>query len=216
LVAVADGAGSATFSDEGAFLAVKTGVEALAACLPEQPEGLGDIGMAQLLHEAALRARDAVLGTAELRDISARELASTLLLAVVSPSRVAGLQIGDGAIVTRGPEGDFEALTKPEAGEFINETTFLTSVGAIDTAQVAIRTSPISGVALFSDGLQMLALTMKEGWAPHPRFFGPVFGWLEDENYAETAQKNIEALLSSPRVSARTDDDLTLVVARLL
>ncbi len=213
-LAVADGAGSALLSDVGAQLAAKTAGEALGLLsqghgLPPEDEALED-----LLRRAAFAAKEAVQIEASAREHPSRDLASTLLLVAAESGRVAALQIGDGAVVLESRDHELFSLTKPETGEFINETTFLTSDNAASAAQVRTWRGDVSHIAVFSDGLQLLALQMPH-WAPFRGFFAPIFRFLEDCGDRVTAERELQQSLSSPRISAKTDDDLTLVIASL-
>jgi len=62
-------------------------------------------------------------------------------------------------------------------GEYINETIFLISPNAIETAQFQVLREKLRHLAVFSDGLQMLALKIPEG-TPHGPFLRLCFGFL--------------------------------------
>ena len=122
------------------------------------------------------------------------------------PSRNAG------AAVVRDGDSDLIALTTPQSGEYLNETTFLTSPDALDTAQINVWCEVPEYVAAFSDGLQMLALKMPEG-TPHAPFFVPLFDFVARMTDVAAAQEQLTAFLHSPRLRARVDDDVTLLIA---
>jgi hypothetical protein len=127
----------------------------------------------------------------------------------VSPAWIVAIQVGDGAVVVRRGE-TFEALTAPDHGEYINESTFLTSGDYQEHAQVVIRDQTgIDGVALLSDGLQLLALNLQTG-EPFAPFFRPL---LQFAARPDADEPELSAFLASPRVCARTDDDKTLLLA---
>jgi hypothetical protein len=67
-------------------------------------------------------------------------------------------------------------------------------------------------LALFSDGLQMLALKMPPG-TPHPPFFAPLMRFVAQTRDRATAEEHLRGFLQSPRIAERADDDLTLVLA---
>ena len=73
---------------------------------------------------------------------------------------------------------------------------------------------PATRVALLTDGLQMLALKMP-GREPHLPFFDPLFRFAAGEADTAAAAERLAAFLAGPRVSARADDDLTLVIAAM-
>jgi hypothetical protein len=163
---------------------------------------------------AALAARTAVEAEADLREIEVRELASTLILAAAYPSGIAVAQIGDGAAVVRDLGGELSAITIPQNGEYLNETIFLTSPSAVETAQVVVWRGQPAQFALFSDGLQTIALSAKES-APYAPFFEPLFRFANGVTDQSRAELELAEFLKSPRFEQRTDDDLTLVLATL-
>lgn len=207
IAAVADGAGSAKHSDIGAQLAAQKAVETLSA---EPHLEVCNTTYQTILSHALTAALGAVKKEAKTRGVKPRELASTLILLIATPQTVAVAQIGDGAAVIQISGGEQIALTTPDSGEYINQTTFLISPNALKTAQLHIFHDRITHVALFSDGLQMLALQMPFG-KPHTPFFSPLFNFITKAG--EDAQTQLTSFLQSPRVRERTDDDLTLLLA---
>ncbi|MDF0552125.1 PP2C family serine/threonine-protein phosphatase [Kamptonema sp. UHCC 0994] len=210
VAAVADGAGSATLAEVGAQIAVTASVEAISQ--NQQTWFEDDSSWHQLLTEALKTAREAVEAEAKVREVRARDLASTLILAIATPSLLAVAQIGDGAAVVGDSEGNVIAVTVPPCGEYINETIFLISDNALETAQLQVWRGKLTHLALFSDGLQMLALKMPEG-TPHVPFFSPLFRFAAQIEDEIEAKQQLESFLRSPRVTERTDDDLTLLLA---
>ncbi|XZN90720.1 MAG: PP2C family serine/threonine-protein phosphatase [Microcoleus sp.] len=210
---VADGAGSATLAEVGAKIAVEAVVETICRQSEMLPE---DDSQWQVFLTSALQvARAAVETEAATRGVGARDLACTLIAVVATPELIAVAQIGDGAAVAGDNQGSAIALTVPPCGEYINETIFLISPNAIETAQFHLRREKMAHLAVFSDGLQMLALKIPEG-APHSPFFTPLFRFSAQVQDESDAQQQLESFLRSPRVSERTDDDLTLLLASCL
>lgn len=210
VAAVADGAGSATLAEVGAKMAVEAAVATVCQyqwSLPDEEKG-----WQQLLSEAVQTARAAVEAEATIRETNPRDLASTLILVVATPELVAVAQVGDGATVVADGEGNIAALTVPPCGEYINETIFLVSPDAIATAQWQVWRGKLAQLAMFSDGLQLLALKMPEA-TPHTPFFSPLFRFAAQIQDEAEAQQQLESFLRSPRVTERTDDDLTLLLA---
>jgi len=216
IAAVADGAGSASMSEVGAAIASKVAAESiytahLASAGQDAPD---DEAWKQRLLDALQAARAAVEAEADQRAVAARELATTLILVMATPQLVAAAQVGDGAAVINDSEGNITALTIPQSGEFINETTFIISPDALPTAQVKVWRGTATQIAVFSDGLQMLALKLPEG-IPHTPFFVPLFHFAAGMADATDAHEQLEAFLCSPRIRERADDDLTLLLASL-
>jgi hypothetical protein len=208
---VADGAGSARHAEVGSACVVQAAVQGLVDRLGDGLP-LEDEDWHDLLREGLRLAQEALAGEVAARGFLLSDLATTLLVAVATPGLVAAGQVGDGAVVARREDDCFEAVTRPPTQEYINETTFLTSTDALATAQVAVLRARPTGLALLSDGLQMLALKMPEG-KPHPPFFTPLLRLVADIKDRDMAEEHLRRFLQSPRITERADDDLTLVLA---
>ena len=208
---VADGAGSAELGGTGSAIASRAALDSIqgTSCLPRDAAGLRS-----LLTRALTHARDAVVLEAVRLERDPRDLATTLIVLIATRNVVAAAQIGDGASVIDTPNG-VVAVTAPVLGEYINETTFVVSPNAIETAQYNVLYQPCLSLALFSDGLQMLALKLVTG-DPFAPFFQPLFQFAAGADEPGKAATDLAAWLASPRVSARTDDDVTLVLAHRL
>lgn len=213
IAAVADGAGSATHAEIGAALAARTAVEALAHGYTRPELQRARTKWEPILLTAMTAARDAVAGHAHSLGVDPRELASTLILLLATPEYVVVSQIGDGAVVVEGADGELKALTKPQTGEYLNETIFLVSPDALDQAQTAKWIGQVRFLAAFSDGLQMLALRMRDN-TPYRPFFAPLFRFLQDQSEMEEAGRQLRSFLTSSRITDRSDDDITLLLAQ--
>lgn len=210
LVAVcADGAGSARLGEIGARLACETVVEAVRADLREGQTILGlDADAARYWLS---RVRAVIEAEAGRHQATPRDLACTLLLAVVGESAAAFVQLGDGAIVVRQGE-DYWPIFWPEAGEYANDTHFVTDPDASERLAFALRPGRLEELALLTDGLQRLALDLTARTGHRP-FFAPLFQRLRAAPDAEALAGPLRQFLTSPRVAQRSDDDLTLVLA---
>jgi hypothetical protein len=212
VVAVADGAGSASESQAGSRAAVDAAAAAVAAAWSGVPQG--EAAWAPLLNAALDAGRGAAAATAAERGLELREVACTLIVAVLTPDAVAVVQAGDGAVVACLPDGSLRALTQPAGGEFANDTLFVTAPDAMEAAQRVVWEGTARHLAVFTDGLQALALKIP-GHEPHAPFFAPLFAFAAEVADAAEAEAEMCAFLSGPRVTARSDDDLTLVLATL-
>lgn len=191
-IAVADGAGSALAADIGADLAV----DAAMACL----RGGGNAAAAMVAARLTLEAAPGPIA----------DLATTLLVAVAGGGRIETAQVGDGAVVVRLGGGDLRVLAPDTKGEYLNETTFLTSSGWAGAVRLdRLPDCEVDAIAVLSDGLQLLAFDLASGTAHEP-FFAPLFGFAASDQ-ADDAE--LAEFLASERVCARTDDDKTLVLA---
>ncbi len=205
LAALADGAGSAACSHHGA----RTAVEAALASLRARAEAGAQLGPDDAL-DALRAARERVLEVAAEYEHPAREYASTLLIVLAGPHDGVALQIGDGAVVV--DDGELRAATWPAQGEYANSTHFLTDDDALEQLQCA-ELGAARRIALFSDGLQALALHYGSRSAHEP-FFAPFFAYLETSPKGDgEIETELRAYLESDGVNARTDDDKSLLLA---
>lgn len=227
MAAVADGAGSAARSGEGAHLAVQKAIHVAEALLMEQGEPTNDEQWNKLLSDVVKVTRISLESLAanqiaqmriaadeedekpSVSTSSLREFATTLLFAIVTTQWVAVAQIGDGAVVILRSDGTQEVFTQPDHGQYINETSFITQDDYLGSLQLRVEKTVIQGIALFTDGLEMLAIDMSTG-TPHPPFFVPLFKFATD---ADSTEAELSSFLQSERVCTRTDDDKTLVLA---
>jgi hypothetical protein len=208
LLFAADGAGSAARAEEGSRLAVDAALESARAGLafgePRDTEG-----WRPLLESIVRAARERLEAEGgELRDLS-----TTLLGILWSPRHLAALQVGDGWIVVESG-GTMRALIPPVKGEYFNETVFLTSSGFAGRARYEVLAGEeVSGVAVLTDGLEMVSIDLAEG-TPHEPFFRPLFDLARDPaEGAEAQEREVREFLRSERICARTDDDKTLILA---
>jgi hypothetical protein len=210
IVAVADGAGSAQFGGRGAQLACEIArdhmVSRLAAAEwrpPLQPQ----------VAEWFASVRDALEATALAEALPLRELATTLLLLLVLPQAAAYGHIGDGGIAVDHGAG-LELAFWPQVGEYANMTRFITDADALEHVRVVVTESVPDELALFTDGIQRLALDFKS-CAVHAPFFAPMMAVLRGQPPAQCAvlEAQLAVFLDSAKVNSRTDDDKTLVLA---
>jgi serine/threonine protein phosphatase PrpC len=214
LVALADGAGSATRSELGAQAAVQAAVDALVAGLTKgQPAECCD--WVEVFWETFESARAAVIRLAEERDEPLGAFATTLTCLAATPEELIVGQLGDGAVVAGGADGSLDTVTTVQRGEYANETYFLTQEQALEQVVIQVINLPMQALAVMSDGLTRLALKRPTN-EPHLPFFKPLFAFVEasaPSNDGAQASEALTSFLASPRVCERTDDDKTLVLA---
>jgi serine/threonine protein phosphatase PrpC len=219
--AVADGAGSAKYSDIGAKLAVEAVIKYLsrigAYLRKRKPwcqsfwRSLSEKEAKKLFAKTLKKAIASLHEEAKTENYSVNDLACTLLIFVATPQWVAAMQIGDGFIVVRSQESEYQLLFQPDKGEFANETTFITSSNALDEMQVRVLTGHQEFICAATDGLEKLAIRFSD-WTPFALFFKPLEEYLGETNEPEKEDEYLKNFLDSERLNARTDDDKTLLL----
>ena len=214
LAAVADGAGSASRSDEGAQLAVRSFHAEFGRLVGEDPS-LAGISRASLTVWID-KLREEIALMAEAGEHKSSDYACTFLAAIVGPTRAVFAQVGDGAIVVAdGEDGELSWVFWPQHGEFANTTNFVTQDDYETALEVEVIDGQLAEVAIFSDGIERLVLDIA-GRTVHSPALRPIFKWLAGTNpdaAAEGAAPGLLAYLGSEGINRRTDDDKTLVIA---
>lgn len=211
LLVVADGAGSAERSQEGARLAADTALTVLAESVA-QGWPSGEQVWREVFAAAYAAARQAIVDRAAQAGVPARAFATTLLCAALSADLLAVAQLGDGVAVAASIPGEWFVAAAPQRGEYANETYFLVQPHALSQVAVTVYAEPIEALAVMTDGLLRLVLDVQTT-TPHAPFFNPLVAFANGAPYAEQASGQLADFLNSDRVSARTDDDKTLVLA---
>ena len=215
IAAVADGAGSAVLSADGSRIAACAATRSATRLLRLHVQPVYEGVLQEILKESVLAARQALKAEAQRQEKPLRDFATTLILTICAPQIIGTAQIGDGAVVSAddGESDEYALFSAPQRGEYANTTNFITSSGWQKSLDVKTRRGSGSRVAMFSDGIQNIALNAAANNAPHTPFFDPLFTWAERQEDTDAAGDNLAAFLSSPRVIARADDDLTLLLA---
>lgn len=214
LAAVADGAGSASRSQEGAELAVRSFHSEFGPVARADPS-LASIDRSRLTAWFdQLRDEIASMADAGLHDPS--DFACTFLAAVVGQSRAVFMQVGDGAIVvTDGESNEYSWMFWPQHGEFANMTNFVTQRNYESALEVEVVDGHLAEVAIFSDGIERLVLDLSSRTVHSPAL-RPIFKWLagtDPDGALPGAAPGLVAFLASEGINRRTDDDKTLVIA---
>ena len=213
VAAVADGAGSAELSADGSHIAACAATRRAIGLMRLHVQPFYEGVLEEILKGAVQYARKELEAEAHRQKKPLRDFATTLIVAICVTEITGAAQIGDGAMVTaRGDEG-YTLFGAPQRGEYANTTNFITSDNWQDSLDVRTRRGGVSRLAMFTDGIQSIALNAASDNAPHAPFFDPLFRWAEKQEDTDAAKISLAAFLSSPRVTARADDDLTLLLA---
>jgi hypothetical protein len=145
-----------------------------------------------------------------------RDFACTLVAVIADAKQAVTVHIGDGAIVGRSDNGSLQTLSTPDHGEYASTTYFLTDE-RVDGSSLRIRRhlGGYTSLALMSDGLERLALSMHDCAAFEP-FFNGIFAPVRDsksKGFDAALSAKLRQYLDSDPVNARTDDDKSLVIA---
>lgn len=212
LICVAsDGAGSAKLGRHGAEMTCRAFVGEIRLFV-EQNGGIDKLNRETVLEWLKLLQMQFAL-TAKHDTVHSRDFAATLLAAIVTETTAFFWQIGDGAIVfSESGDENFRLFVAPQQGEYANTTFFVTDETAAQNLQFEKLEVRVAEVALFSDGLQRIALDLINS-APHAPFFRAMFAPLRASNEIGVLQKQLSAFLDSPKINERTDDDKTLILA---
>jgi hypothetical protein len=207
---VSDGAGSASQSQIGA----RRTCDFLLEKISEAP--LSAVFSKSFASTALEQLRLELQNIADESGLALRDFACTMLVAIVAREKAAFWQIGDGAICFRERDKDrFGYAFWPEKGDYANVTFFVTDQNAQGHLDFDVVDAEFADLAMFSDGLERLALDFVTSEA-HTAFFEGLFPYvrsLPESGYSGELSSQIEAFLATDRVNKRTDDDKTLILA---
>jgi hypothetical protein len=212
VLAVADGAGSRERSAEGATLAVGLAVSTLTATLDRAGVPGDADAWHRLLDAAYAEVHGAFARVTTSLGPDPKAFAATLTAVVLAPPWIGVITLGDGFVVARaGPAGHerFHLLAhETGAGEYVNETVFLTSTAARSAVVVCCAYDPeVSAVVLATDGLTGAGIR-QDGprRRPNPAFLEPMLASLDDPT-------RIARFLLDDKLTAVSADDKTLLMA---
>lgn len=217
LLAVADGAGSRPRAAEGAALAVGLAVDELSARLaadgvPDAPDAWTHF-LSGSFEAIIVAFREATRRIGS----SAADFAATLTVAALAPPWLGMISLGDGIVVAVAEQADGAAglhlvMSAPPAGEYVNETCFLTSDGARDRVSIrALHDPDIVGLLLGTDGITPIAVRRHGAvHRPNKSFVEPVLRSLR-ETMSDPAE--VSRLLLEERLTRLSADDKTLLAA---
>lgn len=208
---VSDGAGSARNSALGATVTTTRAASAATWLLLDQAPSPTASGLEGVLRVAASCVRQSLEELSHQTGEPLQSYANTMLLAIQTDTLLGAAQVGDGGMVVSNERGGFDCLTEPQHGEYVNQTTFITSREGLEQMEVKVVEAQPKYLAMFSDGLENLVIEHSTQ-QPFPGFFGNVFQWLEGQSDPGRVEAELSGLLRSSRVTARSDDDITLLL----
>ena len=208
---VSDGAGSAEYGGEGAALICRT----LSSAIRRHFALRNDLPSESEIAEWIDSARDRISAVAARRGKSPSDFAGTVVGAISTGLETLVFHVGDGCAVAFDIAlQQWVALSWPQSGEFAATTFFVT-----DESGPKLRVTPYKGevesVAIFSDGIERLALDFRVS-EPSAKFFDGIVAplrKLSGQGRDRELSAMLHEFLGSPPVLARTDDDKSLIVA---
>ncbi len=209
---VSDGAGSASYGGDGAELAIEASAAFVSSRCTSPHFTLND----EFAAECVMAVRERLYAEAEKHGRRVRDYACTFLGVLSSSQGTLIMQIGDGGVVVDVGVG-LQVPVVPMSGEYANMTHFVTDDDAIDLLASRVFPDKARKVAVFTDGIQRLALNMGTNTAHEP-FFAPFFLVLANTpaDQEDRLQPALSQYLNSEAINQRTDDDKTLALAVLM
>jgi hypothetical protein len=215
-VAVSDGAGSALNAEAGAQITSTIFCEELLELSKQLESRAPGEWINDFVVECVLKVRNQLRTKAKGDDI--KSFHCTLVAALVGPEGGFSIHIGDGSIFggqfkhdTKLREVELNSnfvISKPENGEYTNETFFITEGNWIKH----LRVTPLprlDWVVACTDG--GAALILENEVEVKPKFLVPFFQELISDGF--TKHNYISEVLSDPKANALTTDDKTIFVA---
>jgi hypothetical protein len=206
VIAVADGAGSAAHAEPAARIAVSSAIRAVIAHTTVPSPGIE-----AMLEHAFREVREELELFAAWRSVELETYSTTLSLVIAMDDGTGVAQTGDGIVVIRTGDGQLRPASIPQQGTYANETQFVTGPGGAKPGFLAICEYG-AAIAVLTDGLLPIAVDYVDH-TPHAPFFDPMLAEVATTTDIGRTSEHLAEFLASERVSSRTDDDKTLVLA---
>lgn len=206
---VCDGAGSAQYGGEGASLTCRIISQAIRNHFSTTDAMPNETDIWSWIDSV----RDSMEKAAKNRQVIRKSFACTLVLLIAQKEENTIVHVGDGAIVARNKSNEWAALTWPENGEYASTTYFITD-DPKPRLRITQKNGPFTAYAVFSDGIEDIALDHKTQSA-HTPFFTSMIKPLDNITNAgqdKCLSAALAAFLDSGRVCEKTDDDKSLIL----
>jgi hypothetical protein len=214
IAVVSDGAGSARLSSLGSRMVSRAFCTSAARFLAH---GGHAAEVSQEVADGWLDdVRDRIDHGARQHGVTRKAFAATLVGIVAQREAAAIIHVGDGSCAVRmAGETAWRVPSWPTQGEYASTTYFVTDDPEPRTV-VSSLDGTVEEVALFTDGLERLALDFGTGAAFQP-FFESMFSALRGAAAAgrqRRLSRDLRTFLDGPSITDRTDDDKSLIMAR--
>lgn len=207
---VSDGAGSATYAKEASEFVTTEGYNFIENLILNNK----DVKEPKIF-ELAENLIEKIKEKAFEKNVDLNEFSCTFLGVILFFDKAIFFQIGDGAIICLDECNNYYPIWFPQNGEYQNLTHFLIDDSNLRNFQISVINQKINEVAIFTDGLQQLALNF-ENYSVHQPFFNDMFKWLrlaENHENIKVLNSKLKGYLNSDIINERTDDDKTLFLA---
>lgn len=205
VIALADGAGSASMSHFGAEFVTHEICELLTRQFDIYFNEDDGAAVKRVIVGILLEGLEKL---AEDLKCETKDLASTLLVSAVHNGKYIILHIGDG-IIGYVKDNELKIASYPENGEFVNTTVFVTSKEALSTMKMMKgQLNGITGFALMSDGTEASLYNKRE------KSLAPVLKKIMDLSHI----MNVECLQNEMKksfenvIKKSTTDDCSLII----
>ena len=205
VIALADGAGSASMSHYGAEFVTQKICRLLTHQFDiyfneEDGAAIKRVIVGTLLEGLEKLAQDL--------DCEVKDLASTLLVSAVKNGKYIILHIGDG-VIGYVKNGELKIASHPENGEFVNTTVFVTSKDALPTMKMMKgQLNGITGFALMSDGTETSLYNKRDkSLAPALKKIMDLSQYMKADCLQNEMSKSFENVIKNS-----TTDDCSLII----
>jgi serine/threonine protein phosphatase PrpC len=199
---VADGAGSAEFSGEGARVATEECLSLIAERASQKLLKKADY------YEIFMTVAQRVADYARQFNLSHRDFYTTLNVLHCTQHRTHNASIGDSGCIILNHLDELQIMAKPTKGRYANETAFLTKRMVEKHFSYGERQHPISGYIAATDGIFDLLFEREK---INSQSASALIDCLKRQEPTQ-AEKELKALLNSKTIERYTRDDLTLVL----
>ncbi|MCW5599409.1 MAG: protein phosphatase 2C domain-containing protein [Nitrosomonas sp.] len=208
---VSDGAGSASHGGQGASIVCRRFAQAAKKYFSKDHSIPSDSTIDAWIDQA----RDSIFLAASRRSLTPRDFAATLICVISNGEQTLIAHIGDGcAVILDAKTKEWIAPSWPNHGEYASTTYFITDESDLKLSITRYQHS-ISSIAIFSDGLERLALDFSLQ-KPFAGFFDGISKPLvQSKQFGKDAALSLALTryLNSEAINSRTDDDKSLIIA---
>lgn len=208
---VADGAGSAKYSDLSSKFISKLFVKKTISFLKENT--ISSLNK-EVVSSWFCYFQKVILRAVRFYKLnSKRDFASTLLFCVLNSETNIFVQIGDG-FISSGNSEKLDCIFIPQNGEYLNTTNFATDDDVLNKFMYKKDDEKFERLILSTDGIELISFDFANN-KPHLKFFNPFFDMLEKTStsgFNADVSKFISGFLNCQRVNQNTDDDKTMLI----